>query len=56
MEKLLPMEGILEILEQNGFHRPEWRIHFQTTFPPDEKKASVNVWYLQKSLAEMSEK
>ena len=48
MEKLLPMEGIFEILKQNVFHWPEWRIHFKNTFPLDEKKTSINVWKIDK--------
>ena len=56
------MEGIFEILERNGFHQPEnpfplaRRICFKTAFSLDEKKTCINVWYLYKSLAEISEK
>ena len=55
-KKLLPMEVIFEILEWNHFHWLEWRIRFKITFPQDEKKTGGNVWYLNKSLVEMSEK
>ena len=48
IEKLLPMEGIFEILKQNVFHWPEWRIRFKNTFPLDEKKTSINVWKIDK--------
>ena len=57
------MEGIFEILERNGFHQPEnpfplarMKNFFKTTFSLDDKKTCINVQYLHKSLAEMSEK
>ena len=63
MEKLLPVEDIFEILEQNGFHQPEnpfplarMKDRFKTAFILDERKTGINVCYLHKSLAERSEK
>ena len=47
MEKLLPMEGIFEILEQNNFHQPEnlfplvrMKNSFQKNFPIRREKNS----------------
>ena len=63
VEKLLPMEGIFEILEQNGFHYPEnlfplARVKnlFQIYVFTRREKTGINVWYLHKLLAEMSKK
>ena len=59
MEKLIPMEGIFEILEQNEFQQPEDPFplaRMKDSFQLDEKNIGINVWYLHKSPAEMSEK